>query len=108
MATPTQDTDTPPVASIIPQTSDHHGRTLVDNYTWLQNKDDPAVIAYLEAENAYARSALRHTEPLQEQIFREMRGRIKEDDSSAPYRHGDYFYYSRVETGKQYRIFCRK
>jgi oligopeptidase B len=103
-----EDTSAPPVANIAPQMSVHHGRTLVDNYTWLQSKDDPAVIAYLDAENAYARAALRHTEALQEQLFGEMRGRIKEDDSSAPHRHGDYLYYSRVETGKQYRIFCRR
>jgi oligopeptidase B len=97
-----------PVAAMVPHTVAHQSWTLVDNYAWLQNKDDPAVITYLEAENAYARTALRHTESLQEQLFGEMRGRIKEDDSSAPHRHGDYFYYSRMEADKQYRIFCRK
>jgi oligopeptidase B len=114
MATPTNATSAPeagiapPIARIVPHTIAHHSHALVDNYTWLQQKDDPEVIAYLEAENAYAHAALRHTEPLQEQLFAEMRGRIKEDDSSAPQRRGEYFYYSRVEAGKQYRIFCRK
>src|SRR5262245_39241958 len=114
MAMPTQatrttkETSAPPAAAIVPHTVVHQSWTLVDNYAWLQNKDDPAVIAYLEAENTYAHATLRQTESLQEQLFGEMRGRIKEDDSSAPQRHGDYFYYSRVEAGKQYRIFCRK
>ncbi len=98
----------PPLARVVPQTNVYHGRALIDNYAWLQQKDDPEVLAYLEAENAYARAELRHTEALQEQLFEEMRGRMAEDDSSAPQRRGDYYYYSRVEAGKQYRIFCRK
>jgi oligopeptidase B len=104
----TKHTQSAPIAKVIRQTSVHHGRTLVDNYAWLQQKDDPDVLAYLEAENVYARNALRHTEVLQEQLFNEMRGRMPEDDSSAPQRRGDYYYYSRVEAGRQYRIFCRK
>ncbi len=98
----------PPIARIEPQATVQHGRTLVDNYAWLQNKDDPQVIAYLEAENAYAHALLQHTEPLQEQLFAEMRGRIPEDDQSAPVRRGDFLYYSRMEAGKQYRVFCRR
>ncbi|HSH80555.1 MAG TPA: prolyl oligopeptidase family serine peptidase, partial [Herpetosiphonaceae bacterium] len=97
-----------PVAAITSQTRMHHGSTLVDPYTWLQNKADPAVIAYLEAENAYAHAQLQHTEALQEELFHELRSRIKEDDSTAPQPCGDYFYYWRTEKGKQYRIFCRK
>ena len=98
----------PPVARIVPTIFEHLGHTWVDNYAWLQNKSDPQVMAYLEAENAYACAQLQHIEALQEQIFQEMKGRIKEDDSSVPARHGDYFYYSRMEAGQQYRIFCRK
>jgi oligopeptidase B len=98
----------PPIARIAPQTAVQHGRTLVDNYAWLQNRDDPQVIAYLEAENAYAHALLEHTEPLQEQLFAEMRGRIQEDDQSAPVRREGFFYYWRMEAGKQYRVFCRR
>ncbi len=97
-----------PVAAITSQTRMHHGNALVDPYTWLQNKADPAVIAYLEAENAYARAQLQHTEALQEELFHELRSRIKEDDSTVPQPCGDYFYYWRTEKGEQYRIFCRK
>ncbi len=99
---------TPPRAKTVPHVFELHGRKFVDNYFWLQDKSDPEVIAYLEAENAYSKAALNHTEALQETLFQEMRGRIKEDDTSVPQKHGDYFYYSRMEAGKQYRVFCRK
>ncbi len=75
-----KDTLDPPIAKTVPHTSVHHGYTLVDAYAWLQDKTDPEVMAYLEAENAYARALLAHTEPLQERLFAELRGRIKEDD----------------------------
>jgi oligopeptidase B len=100
--------DNPPVAKTVPFVRTQHGIEVPDEYAWLQNKQDPEVIAYLEAENAYARAALAHTEQLQEQIFQELRGRIKEDDQDAPYRHGGFLYYTRVEAGKQYRLFCRR
>lgn len=98
----------PPLAQTLPTSFEQHGQRFVDPYAWLQDKHDPAVIAHLEAENAYAAELLRHTLPLQEQIFQEMRGRIQEDDASAPQRHGDFFYYTRVEAGKQYRLICRR
>jgi oligopeptidase B len=98
----------PPIAKIVPHTFEHLGRTFVDDYAWLQNKADPEVIAYLEAENGYARASLQPTEPLQEQLFQEMRGRIQEDDWGVPVRRGEYFYYWRMQAGQQYRIFCRK
>jgi oligopeptidase B len=98
----------PPIAKIVPHTFEHLGRTFVDNYAWLQDKADPEVIAYLEAENAYARASLRPTEPLQEQLYQEMRGRIQEDDWGVPERRGEYFYYWRMQAGQQYRLFCRK
>lgn len=97
-----------PVAPVASQTRVHHDHLLVDPYTWLQNKADPAVTAYLEAENAYARQQLQHMEALQEQLFHELRSRIKEDDSTVPQPWSDYFYYWRTEQGQQYRIFCRK
>ncbi len=98
----------PPIAKIVPHPFEHLGRTFVDDYAWLQNKADPEVIAYLEAENAYARASLQPTEPLQEQLFQEMRGRIQEDDWGVPEQRGEYFYYWRMQAGQQYRIFCRK
>lgn len=99
---------TPPVARKVAHTFQHHGRTFVDNYAWLQDRSDPAVISYLEAENAYARKLLEPTQALQEALFQEMRGRIQEDDRSAPVQRGDAFYYWRMQAGQQYRVFCRR
>jgi oligopeptidase B len=98
----------PPFAKTEPSTTTHQRWTLVDPYAWLQDKTDPQVIAYLEAENAYARAVMQPTEPLQEQLFQEMRARIQEDDSSAPQLRGGYWYYARFNPGQQYRLFCRK
>jgi oligopeptidase B len=98
----------PPIAKTIPHSFKHLGFTFDDPYAWLQDKTKPDVIAYLEAENTYAKSAQAHTTDLQETLYQEMVGRIKEDDDTYPAKYGEYFYYSRTETGKQYRIFCRK
>ncbi|MDH5606281.1 MAG: S9 family peptidase [Anaerolineae bacterium] len=86
----------------------HHKITRHDEYFWMRYLDDPAVIEYLQAENDYLEEVMHHTKPLQERLFEEMKARIKEDDESAPVRHGDYFYYTRTETGKQYPYYCRK
>ena len=99
---------TAPAAKRVPHRFEHLGRTFVDDYAWLQTKSDPEVIAYLEAENAYAGAVLHHTEPFQEQLFQEMKARIKEDDSSAPEPFGAYAYFWRMEAGRQYRLFCRR
>jgi oligopeptidase B len=85
-----------------------HGDVRVDEYAWLRDKDDPAVIAYLEAENAYAEAAMRHTAPLREKLYEEMLGRIKQTDLSVPYEHGPYWYYRRTVEGLGYPISCRK
>ena len=85
-----------------------HGDTRPDDYFWLREKDNPAVAAYLREENAYTGELLKPTEAFQETLYQEMLGRIKEDDSSVPFRRGGYFYYSRTEKGKQYPIYCRK
>ena len=85
-----------------------HGETRIDDYFWLRDKDNPEVARYLEAENAYADLLTRHTSALQEQLYREMVSHIKETDIGVPFREGDFFYYTRTETGKQYPIFCRK
>jgi len=97
-----------PVARVIPRVNTVHGETRVDDYFWLRDRSDPEVLAYLDAENRYTRAVMQHTEALQEQLFQEMRGRIKETDLSVPERIDDYFYYSRTEIGGQYPILCRR
>ncbi|MEB3231978.1 MAG: S9 family peptidase [Leptolyngbyaceae bacterium] len=97
-----------PVAAQRSKVLDMHGDRRLDPYYWLRDRSNPDVIDYLEAENAYTQAQLRHTEPLQTQLYEEMLGRIQETDLSVPYRHGDYFYYSRTESGKAYGILCRK
>jgi oligopeptidase B len=77
--------DKAPVADVRPHEMTIHGDTRVDNYFWLNDREDPEVIAHLEAENAYLKKTMAHTEDLQADLFEEMKGRIKEDDSSAPY-----------------------
>jgi oligopeptidase B len=74
----------------------------------MRYREDPEVLKYLRAESDYQEEVMQHTKPLQEGLFLEMKGRIKETDSSAPEKRGDYFYYTRTEAGKQYPIFCRK
>jgi oligopeptidase B len=99
----------PPVAEARPhQVVAPHGHVRVDPYYWLRDPEDPEVIAYLEAENAYADALMDHTEALQERIFEEIRGRIQETDMSVPYRRGSYWYYTRHEEGKDYPIYARK
>jgi oligopeptidase B len=98
----------PPRARIVPRAEVVHGEIRVDDYFWLRDRNDPDVIAYLEAENRYGTAVMRHTESLQERLYHEMRGRIQETDLSVPERIDDYFYYTRTETGGQYPIFCRR
>ncbi len=98
----------PPVAEIIPEEMTIHGDTRVDNYYWLNQRDNPKVIEYLEAENAYKEAVMKHTEPLQEKLFDEIIGRIKQTDISVPYKDSGYYYYTRYEEGAEYPIYCRK
>lgn len=98
----------PPKAAIRPHAMTLHGHTRIDNYYWLNERENPEVIAYLEAENQYADACLKHTEPLQEQLFKEITGRIKQDDNSVPIKIRDYYHYTRFEEGKEYPIYCRK
>ena len=79
-----------------------------DPYSWLRDRSDPDVVAYLEAENAYTAEVMKPTEALQQQLYDEILARIKEDDSSVPIRNGEWLYYSRTEKGKSYPIHCRK
>jgi len=98
----------PPVAKIIPHSMTVHGDTRIDNYFWLRDRKDPDTIAYLEAENAYTKEKLQHTEALQAALYAEMLGRIQQTDLSVPVKRDEYFYYTRTEEGKQYAIHCRK
>jgi oligopeptidase B len=98
----------PPVAARKPHTTEIHGYTLKDDYFWLREKGSTEVTKYLEAENAYTDAVMKPFKPLEETLYKEMLGRIKQTDLSVPYRLGEYFYYSRTEEGKQYPILCRK
>jgi len=98
----------PPTARIIPRIDTLHGEVRTDNYFWIRNKSDPQVIAYLEAENAYTASRMKHTESLQKKLYDEMLGRIKETDLTVPYLDHGYWYYNRTEKGKSYPIHLRK
>ena len=98
----------PPAAAKRPRETTIHGVTLRDDYFWLREKDNPEVIKYLEAENAYTAGVMQGTAALQETLYKEMLGRIKQTDLSVPTRIGEYLYYSRTEEGKQYPYFCRR
>jgi len=99
---------TPPVAEIIPTELEKHGDIRVDNYFWLNNREDQKVLDYLNAENAYYQQMTAHTKQFQEDLFKEMKSRIKEDDESVPYLKNGYYYITRYETGKDYPIYSRK
>ncbi|MCF8275494.1 MAG: S9 family peptidase [Flavobacteriales bacterium] len=98
----------PPIAAIEPYEMTIHDHTRTDNYFWLNDRENPEVIKYLEEENAYTENALADTKQLQEDLYKEMRARIKEDDESVPYKDNGYFYYTRFEEGKEYRLHCRR
>jgi oligopeptidase B len=85
-----------------------HGYTLTDDYFWLRDKNNPEVLKHLEAENTYTEQMMQPTKPLQETLYAEMLGRIKQTDLSVPSRIGDHLYYSRTEEGKQYSYMCRR
>ncbi len=97
-----------PQAAKKPQTFEKHGISWTDDYFWLRERENEEVLDYLRAENDYTRAALADTEDLQDVLFNEMKGRIKEDDASVPYTFNGYSYYTRYETGKEYPFHCRK
>lgn len=97
-----------PIAPKRPREITQHGQTRLDNYFWMRYREDPEVLKYLHPEQDYLEEIMQHTKPLQEELFQEMKGRIKEDDASAPEPEGEYFYYTRYEAGKQYPFYCRK
>lgn len=100
----------PPVARKEPKVLKIHGYEITDNYAWLRDrkdKKDPAIIDYLTAENAYTESFMGPHQGLVDTLYKEMLGRIKQTDSSVPYKFGDYWYFSKTEEGKQYPTFHR-
>ena len=110
---------TPPEAMIKPHELSMHGETRIDSYYWMRLTDDQKnaqdpdqqtqdVVDYIDQENQYTQSNLSHTRKLQNTIFDEMVSRIKKDDESVPYLKNGYYYYSRYEKDKEYRIHCRK
>ncbi len=98
----------PPVAPQRPRTHSLHGEDRADPYAWLRDKEDPAVRAYLEAENAYADEVMGPIMEFRARLYDEMLARIKQTDLSVPHQDGAYWYYTRTEEGKQYSIHCRK
>lgn len=100
--------NTPPQAPIRPHRITQPGPARTDNYFWLRYREDPEVLAYLQAENAYTEAEMAPTRALQDALYQEMRGRIVETDQSVPARRGAYAYYSRLEAGQQYPVHCRR
>jgi oligopeptidase B len=98
----------PPIARTEHTEIHLHGETLIDDYAWLRDKENPDVTAYLEAENAYAQADTATLARLRDQLYNEMLGHIKQTDVSVPFRDGDWWYYTRTEEGQQYAIHCRK
>src|SRR5215217_2663624 len=94
----------PPMAEKKTKTTNIHGTTIVDDYFWLREKTNPAVMAHLKAEDDYAQSMMKHTAAVQEKLYNEMLSHIKQTDNEVPFRSGGYFYYTRTEEGKQYQI----
>ena len=98
----------PPAAKKVPHKLENPGGVRIDDYYWLKERNNPEVLEYLKAENAYTEAVLKHTEPLKEKLFGEIKARIKEDDSSVPFKYGNYYYYKRYEQGFEYPIYARK
>lgn len=98
----------PPLANKISKTLEKHGDKRNDDYFWLNDRENPEVIDYLNKENQYYEQMTAHTKKFQTELFEEMKGRIKEDDSSVPYFFNEYWYITRFETGKDYPIYARK
>lgn len=97
-----------PTAKKIEKVLEIHGDRRIDNYFWMNEKENPEVIQYLEEENAYANFVMEDSEEFQEELYQEMKARYKKDDESLPYFFNEYWYMVRYEAGKEYPIFCRK
>src|SRR2546430_16200600 len=92
----------------IPTRLEKHGHVRIDDYSWLRERENPEVIAYLNAENEYAEKEMAHTQPSEDKLFEEIKARFKQTDMSVPYQRNGYFYYTRYEEGREYPIFARK
>lgn len=103
-----QSNSKPPIAKLSPKNLEFHSHSRIDNYYWMNDRENPEVIAYLKQENEYKESCLAADKPLREKLFQEMKSRMKEDDSSVPYFKNGFYYYQRFEEGKEYPIYCRK
>ena len=108
LASTTSAQSAPPAARRIPKVDTLHGEVRVDDYFWLREKQNPEVIGYLEAENAWTAQGMRHTEALQEQLYKEILGRVKQSDLSVPARKGAWEYFTRTAEGKAYPDFWRR
>lgn len=97
-----------PIAKKIPHELSIHGDVRIDDYFWLNQRENPEVIDYLNQENLYQEEMMSDTQDLQNQLFEEMLGRIKQDDVSYPVKRNGYYYYTRYEKGKEYPIYCRR
>ena len=97
-----------PKAKVIPKSLEKHKDIRIDNYFWMNERENPEVIDYLNQENAYYNSMTAHTKDFQKDLFEEMKGRIKEDDQSVPYLYNGYYYITRFEIGQDYPIYSRK
>ncbi len=98
----------PPMAKEVAKKLEKHGHVRIDNYYWLNERENSEVIEYLKAENAYTDTVMSHTKELEQILFEEIKGRIKQTDMSVPYKLDDYYYYTRYEEGQEYPIHCRK
>jgi oligopeptidase B len=98
----------PPIAKIIPHELEKHRHVRIDNYYWLNDRENPEVLDYLNKENEYYQKSTEHTKAFQKDLFEEMKARIKEDDESVPYLFNGYYYITRFEKGKDYPIHSRK
>ena len=106
--TASEQVPTQPIAPQRPHTITTHGDERADPWFWLREQEDPQTMEYLRAENAFTEAFMQPLEALQEAIYAEIRGRIKEDDNTVPEKEGDYYYYVRFEEGGQYPIYCRR
>src|SRR6476620_4969335 len=97
-----------PIAKVVPHTLKEHGNVRIDNYYWLNERENPEVIDYLNKENEYYENDTAHTKAFQQVLFDEMKSRVKEDDESVPYFYNGYYYITRFEKGKDYPIYSRK
>ena len=102
------DFNQPPIANKIPKELKIHGDVRVDEFYWLNDRENPEVIDYLNKENDYYKQETKHTKIFQEDLFEEMKSRIKKDDSSVPYKYNGYWYITKYEKGKDYPIYTRK